>query len=92
MRVDESLGFTQRFGSHAQLILSSFTQISFINKSEFPMNLLSLLADPELSRLGPIDSLLELEQSIEQALSSGGAARDIDINWDNPVASSHDCV
>jgi hypothetical protein len=52
----------------------------------------SLLADPELSGLGPVDALLELEESIEKSLCSGRAARHIDVNWHHPVTTSDNSI
>lgn len=51
-----------------------------------------LLADPKLRRLGPVDALLKLKESIEETLGSGRAARHVNVNWHHPITASDNSV
>ena len=54
--------------------------------------MLFLLSPPVKEILAPVDLLLQLKNTVQQSLSGWRATRDVDVNRDDPVASSHDGV
>lgn len=51
-----------------------------------------LLGPPVKEVLTPVDLLLQLKKAVQEGLGCGGAARDIDVDGDNPIAATHNRV
>ena len=51
-----------------------------------------LFGPPNMEILAPVDLLLQLEDSIKQGLGCGRATWNINVDWDDPVATPNDRV
>ena len=54
--------------------------------------MLNSLPVPHLNWLASPNLLLQLENAVEEGLSCGRAAGDVDVHWDYPVTAPHHCI